>query len=688
MDLKTIKALEFPKILDAVAFFASGEASRAKIKDLLPMNNLAEVNSALNEVSEADKVLYQHASNISFAFDDVSTILNKADVMSVLTMGEILKVGRLLRTSRNIRNSITKIADDTITALKEHAKSIFQDKDLEDLIDKAIISESEMSDNASSELRSLRIKIKRAGDAIKTKLYHYVNSQEYSKYLQDNIVTIRGDRYVIPLKAEHRSAIPGLIHDQSASGQTIYVEPMAIVEMNNSLKMLLIEEENEIERILKEFTLKISINVPSLKISYEKVVHLDTVFAKAKYSYKHKCIMPVINDRGIINIRKGRHPLIPEDKVVPTDIFLGKDFDMLFITGPNTGGKTVALKLVGLLQVMALSGLFVPASGAELSLFSNIFSDIGDEQSIEQNLSTFSSHIANIVRILKDINSKTLILLDELGAGTDPTEGASLATAISTYIKESGAKAVITTHYNELKEYAVVTDGIENASMDFDPVSYNPTFRLVVGTPGASNAILIAKKLGLNQEILKLAEDGIKGGKLEFENVLQSLERARRGAIENEERTALALKSAEDMFKKASEEKDKLFAQREKLNENVRKETKRLVEEAMLEADEIIESMKEMLNNPTEEKLFKTRTMRKSLNKYVVIEENEFKNFHMKTDENAPLNTGDKVFIKSAKVEGEIISINAQKGVASVKLGKLTSNFKLTELAKITSGLK
>jgi DNA mismatch repair protein MutS2 len=620
MDNKTIKALEFPKILDAVAFYASSAPARDFIKNLTPSNDVNEVNLLLKEVFEADKVLHQHAVAVSFAFDDVKQILERADVMSVLNPAEILKAGRLLRVSRNLKTALEKVADSEVILLKNHAKTLFADKLIEDDIDKAIISDSEISDNASNELRAIRVKIKRMGENIKAKLYNYVNSSEYAKVIQDNIVTIRGDRYVIPLKAEHKGAIAGLIHDQSSSGQTLYVEPMAIVEMNNDLKLLLLDEAAEIERILKSFTLRISTNVPAITESYKKMVYLDAVFAKAKYANKTKAVMPEINTRGIVNIRKGRHPLIDSAKVVPTDIYIGERFDMLFITGPNTGGKTVVLKLVGLMQIMALSGLFVPATEARLSTFDNIFSDIGDEQSIEQSLSTFSSHIANIVRILQQVNPKTLVLLDELGAGTDPTEGAALAIAISSYLKESGAKVIITTHYNELKEYAVVTENVENASMEFDPITYNPTFRLAIGTPGASNAILISKKLGLNPEIITRAQQGMQGGKLEFENVLQSLETARRGAIENEEKALNALKEAEEIKKRAELERDKLFASREKLNENVRKETKRLVEEAMEEANEIIEAMKALLNEPTEQNVFKARTLRKSLTKYITIE--------------------------------------------------------------------
>lgn len=681
MDEKALYSLEYHKILETLANYASSIPARNAVRELRPLMDIDEVNERLEEVYEADKVAGEYATNLSFSFDDISVILDKADVMSVLSMGELLKVARMLRVAFSVKNGIAKVPDPSIKLLKRIANTIHTDKTLEEDIEKAIISDTEMHDNASPELRVIRNRIKKTGELIKSKLYSYINSATYSKYLQDNIVTVRGDRYVIPVKAEFKNQIPGLVHDQSASGQTVYIEPMVVVELNNDLKTHLVEEAIEIEKILRAFTMRVSVDVEPFKASFDTIVRLDVIFAKAYYAQAIKAIKPVLNDKGIININKGRHPLLNPDNVVPIDVKLGDTFDLLFITGPNTGGKTVSLKLVGLFELMAMTGMYVPAREAELSMFDNIFSDIGDEQSIEQNLSTFSSHIANIKRIIDNISNKTLILLDELGAGTDPTEGASLAMSISEYIRSSGAKAIITTHYNELKEYAVVTHRAENASMDFNPLTYNPTYRLIIGTPGASNALLIARKLGLKEEIVKRAEEGIKDNKLEFENVLQSLEIARRKALENEERTAELLKQAEITNQKAERERDRLFIQRERLNENVKKETKRLVEEAMEEANEIIDSLREILDDPTEANLFKARKLRKSLTKYIVNEENEFAGFGEEDD--GTIQDGDTVLVKPLKVEGVVVSINAVKGTASVKLGKMNSTFKLDALVRL-----
>lgn len=681
IEEKALRSLEFGKILEKLATFATSVPARERIRSLRPFSDAETIETRLAETAEADRILYEYALTLSFGFDDVSAILEKAKVMSVLTMGEILKVGRILRVSRALKTNIKKVPDDGIFLLKEKAERLYDDISLEDKIDKAILSDTEMNDNASPVLRSVRQKIKRTGESIKTKLYQYVSSSSYSKYIQDNIVTVRGDRYVIPVKAEYKSAISGLIHDQSASGQTFYIEPIEIVEMNNTLKTYLLEEAQEIERILREFTLKISITAEGIALGFDTMTELDMIFAKAYYAHHIRAQRPVINTEGRVKISRGRHPLLGEGRVVPVDIRLGDPFSMLLITGPNTGGKTVSLKLVGLFEVMAMSGLFLPCVEAEIAVFEDIYCDIGDEQSIEQNLSTFSSHIANIVRIIENLTPKTLVLLDELGAGTDPTEGASLAVSISDYILKSGAKAMITTHYNELKEYAVVTEGVENASMDFDPVTYNPTYKLIVGTPGASNAILIAEKLGLKREIIQKAKEGIEKGKVEFENVLTALEIARRNAVQNEEETARLKTEAETLAESVRRERDRLYIQREKLNENVRKETKRLVEEAMEEANEIIESLRAVLDDPSEQNLFLARKLRKSLTKYVVQEENEFEGFG--EEETGEISVGDRVLVKPLKVEGDVVELNHLKGTATVQLGRLKSNFRLGTLIRV-----
>lgn len=683
---KTLKALEFNKILAEIASKASSVPAREAIMEIRPYNDQNYIEELLDEVAEADKIAFEYATNLSFAFDDISAILDKAEVMSVLTMGELLRVSKMLRVAYSVKNSIAKVPDDSLTRIKRIAASVYTDKELEESIESAIISDTEMHDRASDELRSIRIRIRKTGEQIKSKLYTYITSPTYAKYLQDNIVTVRSDRYVIPVKAEWRSSIPGLVHDQSGSGQTLYIEPMAVVELNNTLKTYILEEQAEIERILRAFTLKVSVAATDIRDSFTKIIKLDTVFAKAYYANSVRAVKPQMNTDGIIEISRGRHPLINPKTVVPTDVNLGKNFDLLFITGPNTGGKTVALKLVGLLTAMAMSGIFVPCAEAVLNIFDEVYCDIGDEQSIEQSLSTFSSHIANISGFIEKLNANSLVLLDELGAGTDPTEGAALAMSIAQYIKDRGAKAIITTHYNELKEYAVVTPRAENASMDFDPLTYSPTYRLIVGTPGVSNALLIAGKLGLPAEIVQRAKEGIAEGKLDFENVISSMEEARHNAMENEEKSKEMLKTAEKTLKEAERERDRLFIQREKLNENVRKETKRLVEEAMGEANEIISAMRALLDDPTEADLFKARKLKKSLEKYIVNEDNEFMGFGEEAD--GEISEGDAVLVKPLKAEGIVSKIDYRKNSAVVTLGKMNSTFKLDVLQKLKKAKK
>ena len=681
MEEKTIRTLEYEKVLQRIAAFASSAPAKNAILTMRPLESMEAINAELDRVEEADKILFQYAVSPNFNFEDISDALKQASVLSMLTMQDLLKICRVLKTSAKIHSQILTVQDDSLIRLKTLAKTLYVNRKLSDDIDNAILSDMEMSDDASPDLRNIRMQIKRVGENIKIKLNSYISSPTYSQYIQDNIVTVRGDRYVIPLKAEYKGMIPGLIHDRSASGSTLYVEPMAIVEMNNDLKQLFLEEKAEIDKILRAFTARISGETGLLQYTLGVMVDMDIVFAKALFGNAVGGVRPVLNKRGYVNIQKGRHPLIDPKKVIANDISIGDGYKMLVITGPNTGGKTVCLKLIGLLELIGMSGIFIPCIYADIAVFDQIYCDIGDEQSIEQCLSTFSSHMTNVIKIIDNITANSLILLDELGAGTDPTEGAALALGIAQYIMKVGAKAVITTHYNEFKEYAVVTEGVQNASMDFDPVTYSPTYRLIIGTPGASNALLIAGKLGLKKEILEEAQQGIAGHKVEFENVLLSLEKVRRETENNLEKSIQAKEEAERMKSEVEKEKERLFEQREKLNANVRKETRRLVEEAMLEANEIIDQMRSLLDEPTESDIFKAQKLRKSLKKYVIIEDNEFKAFG--EEDEGEIVVGDRVLIQALKAEGEVISVNPIKQDAKVRMGKITTNVKLSDLTKL-----
>ncbi|MFA6867157.1 MAG: endonuclease MutS2 [Clostridia bacterium] len=681
MQQRTLKALEYQKILAKIAHYASSQTAMDNIMTMQPMQSIEDINKSLDEVVEADKILFQHSVTLSFAFDDVSMAIDKAKVLSVLTPAELLRIAHLLMIARNLQSQIAKVPDDSIVLLKQVAKEIYTNKKLEDDIDKAIQSETELKDTASPELRSIRAKIRRIGENIKAKLYNFVNSAQYSKYIQDNIVTMRNDRYVVPLKAECKGSIPGLIHDQSASGATLYVEPMVIVELNNELKSLVLDENKEIERILREFTFRISGECDVIEYTFKVITNLDIIFAKAYYGNSIKGIRPEFNNKGYIDIVKARHPLIEKNKVVSNSIYLGKEFNMLFITGPNTGGKTVCIKLVGIITLMGMSGMFVPAESAMLYNFDDVFCDIGDEQSIEQNLSTFSGHMTNVINILNKITSSSLVLFDELGAGTDPTEGASLATSISDYILKNGTKAVITTHYNELKEFALVMDGVQNASMDFNPLTYSPTYHLCIGTPGASNALIIAEKLGLSKAIVDKARQGISTQKFEFEEIVLSLEKAKKEAESNKKETEALKIEQEEKLKEIDKEREKLYLQRERLNVSVRKETKRLVEETMEEANEIIDELRKLLDEPDQSTIFKAQKLRKTLKKYEINEENEFSGMSESLD--GEIVVGDWVLINSLNSEGEVIAVNPIKKEAKVKLGGIITNVKLNNLQRL-----
>lgn len=591
-----------------------------------------------------------------------------------------MKVGRSLRVSRRLKYTIDKVKDCPLLA--DMAMGLFENETLEKKIFDAFLSETEVADNASNELRAIRIRIRKLNDNVRSKLQLFITSPQYSKYLQDNIITVRGDRYVIPVKSDCKGTIPGLVHDQSASGSTLFVEPMQIVELNNELKVELVNEQLEIEKILRNFSNQIEGCADGITYSYNTVVDMDMVFAKAQLAREYKATKPELNEDGVIDIRAGRHPLIDQKKVVPVSLALKKDEKMLLITGPNTGGKTVTLKLVGLFTLMAMSGLFIPAKSANLSIFDGVYSDIGDEQSIEQSLSTFSSHIKNTIGILDVITDKSLVLFDELGAGTDPGEGAALAVSIAEYLLRVGAKSFITSHFNDLKEFSLVTKGVVAASMEFDSNTFCPTYKLVMGAIGSSNALAIAKKLGLSDEIIENAKSKISVEKRQFDNVLTAAEKTRMKAAELVSEASIDRENAAKALKDAEIEKKRIEEKREKLDESIRKETKRLIENSVEEANDILEQIKEILNKPqVEDKdLFEARKLKKQLENMTADYEKEAVVEDVKDD--SPLKIGDNVFVKSLQKKGKLTSIN-QRGEAVVAFGKLTTKVKKDDYYKV-----
>lgn len=679
-DQKSLTTLEYPKILDRLATFAQSQGGKKKASKLVPYEKIADALHALNETAEADRVLFEYSLSPSFAVDDIGDILVKAKKGATLAIPDIMKVGRSLRVSRRLKYTIDKVKDCPLLA--DMAMGLFENETLEKKIFDAFLSETEVADNASNELRAIRIRIRKLNDNVRSKLQLFITSPKYSKYLQDNIITVRGDRYVIPVKSDCKGTIPGLVHDQSASGSTLFVEPMQIVELNNELKVELVNEQLEIEKILRNFSNQIEGCADGITYSYNTVVDMDMVFAKAQLAREYKATKPELNEDGVIDIRAGRHPLIDQKKVVPVSLALKKDEKMLLITGPNTGGKTVTLKLVGLFTLMAMSGLFIPAKSANLSIFDGVYSDIGDEQSIEQSLSTFSSHIKNTIGILDVITDKSLVLFDELGAGTDPGEGAALAVSIAEYLLRVGTKSFITSHFNDLKEFSLVTKGVVAASMEFDSNTFCPTYKLVMGAIGSSNALAIAKKLGLSDEIIENAKSKISVEKRQFDNVLTAAEKTRMKAAELVSEASIDRENAAKALKDAEIEKKRIEEKREKLDESIRKETKRLIENSVEEANDILEQIKEILNKPqVEDKdLFKARKLKKQLENMTADYEKEAVVEDVKDD--SPLKIGDNVFVKSLQKKGKLTSIN-QRGEAVVAFGKLTTKVKKDDYYKV-----
>lgn len=679
---KSIKALELDKILVSVANYAGSEKGRSLILNTVPSTDFDTIKGLQAETSEAYYAMNHCNCYPSFEIDEVSECIARAKKLSMLTMGELLKIARLLRYSKNLKNSISKLDPKRAPILTKAASGVFLQNHLAEEIERSIFSETEMNDCASERLSSIRHEIKKNGERLRAKLNSYVSTPEYQKALQDNVVTIRGDRYVIPVKREFKGAINGLVHDRSASGATLYIEPMAIVEMNNELKMLLADEKNEIDRILHEFTARVAVIADELLANYEIIVALDVIFARATYAVATHATEPILNQRGYINIKKGRHPLIDKDKVVPVSVALGKDYTVLLVTGPNTGGKTVSLKLVGLFVLMAQSGLYLPCEEeSEISVFEEVFCDVGDEQSIEQNLSTFSSHIKNIVEIMDEYDEHSLVLLDELGAGTDPDEGAALAVCITERIRRSGARAIITTHYGKLKEYSYATDGVENASMDFDPETYEPTFHLIIGVPGTSNALQIAERLGLDKDIILEARAKLGEERVNFDAVLQSAEQARRAA-EAEKDLEKRINEELDAERRAlKDEKNKLLVQREKLAANVKNEVKRRVNEALEEVNGILSELKKLLDDPSPKDYFEATKLRKRIEEIANREEVEEEDV-MPELVGGVAEEGDEVFIKKI---GKIAVVTGVKrnGDYIVKIGNFTTTVKRGAAEKV-----
>lgn len=596
---KSIKKLELDKVLEMLSGCAGSQEGKAACLRLLPSSDLDEVRERLCETTAASMLSTNKGYPGFSGVCDVSDSLERANLGGSLSPKELLAVASVLRCTANVKSYLTD--EDQATVLSPLFDALSPNKYLEDRISKAIISEEEIADAASPELADIRRHMRIQSAKVKESIQKIISSPAFSKFLRDPIITIRQGRYVVPVKSENKNDIPGLVHDVSATGSTYFIEPMSAVNANNALRELELREQKEIERILAELSSEVSASSESISDNIKYLIELDVIFAKARLGYRMQAWEPLMNDDGVVELRNARHPLIDPNKAVPISLRLGSDFDTMIVTGPNTGGKTVSLKTIGLLTLMAECGLHIPAGdGSKLSTFRLILADIGDEQSISQSLSTFSSHMRTIVDIVDQCDSETLVLFDELGAGTDPAEGAALAIALIEFCRKMGSHVVATTHYAELKLYAMRTRGVINASCEFNVDTLQPTYKLLIGIPGKSNAFAISQKLGLSADILKAASDLVSQNDKDFEDVLSQLEHQRQ-QMEQARAEAERMRLETEKIKNESEAYKKQFeAEREKALEQARAQAKAIIEDARVTANRVSEELKQLKKQVSE----------------------------------------------------------------------------------------
>ena len=682
MKERTLRVLEFTKIRERLAEKALTPLGAEKCMALAPSCNLAEVKLWQQETEEATVILTYLGGHPMAGFSDVRPYLALCDKGATLSPRALLSVAELLRASRTARDALVTDRENT-PLLKQKAEGLCVLRHLEQDITDAIISEDEIADRASSELMNIRRHLRGATERIKEKLNQMIRNATFAKCLQDPIITVRNDRYVLPVKAEHRGSVPGLVHDQSTSGATLFIEPMAAVEMGNELKQWEIKEQQEIERILAALSASLAPYAEQLREDIDVLAELDFIFAKGLLAREMTAVSPKLNQDGFINIIRGRHPLIDPDKVVPSNLWMGKDFTSLIITGPNTGGKTVTLKTVGLFTLMAQAGLQVPADlGTELAVFEQVFADIGDEQSIEQSLSTFSSHMTNIVTIMQEVTPRDLVLFDELGAGTDPTEGAALAQSILTRLLHIRVRTLATTHYSELKAFALSTSGVENASVEFNVETLRPTYRLSIGVPGKSNAFEISRKLGLPEFIIDKAKELLSSESIRFEDVIANAEYHRQVAERERELAQQAAKETTKLRDEAERLRKEMENRREATLRKTKEDARRIMENARRESDAIIADLKKLkkaASAPDHEVNELRRRMEKGIDELS-------EGLVQKVDATLPPKTvkiGDEVEILTLNTKGTVLGAPDSKGEVQVQAGIMKMKVHISQLRLI-----
>ena len=685
MNEKSLRVLEYNKIIDLLKKKASSSLGLKYIENLVPNTDFVEVKSMLEETSEAQSIIIKRGSVGLEGIHDIEDKVKRAYIGASLDPGSLIMIADTLRVARRLRNSLSSSDEEDFNypIIQSLSNSLYVYKDIEDQIYNAIISEVEISDNASSTLRDIRRRIAQKNQSIRSKLNSIISSTTYQKYLQDAIISLRGDRFVVPVKSEYRSQVAGIVHDQSSSGATLFIEPMTIVEMNNELRQLKLGEQEEIERILSELSAMVGEVSEDLISNQEILGRLDFAFSKGKLSIQMRGIEPTLNEDKYLNIKNGRHPLLDKKKVVANTIYLGRDFHTLVITGPNTGGKTVTIKTVGLFALMTQSGLHIPADyGSSMCVYDNVFADIGDEQSIEQSLSTFSSHMTNIVSILQNVTADSLVIFDELGAGTDPVEGAALAIAVLEDINSVGAKCIATTHYSELKNYALTKSGVENAAVEFDIETLSPTYKLLIGVPGKSNAFEISRKLGLSDYVISRAKEYINTENIALEDVLQNVEKNRIKAVEDREEAERLKEEIEKLKVEYDEKLEKLVSQRDKMIEKAKSEAFSIIRQAKEEVDIIIKELRSLeQERASKEKNRKIEELRKALTSSMGSLQPTVKSMivpKVSNKEIKDLKPGEEVKVITLNQNGSVVSVDKKRKEAVVQIGimKMTLPFK------------
>lgn len=681
-------ALELDKVLKKLSQEACSEKAKEKIINILPDCNIKNVNRLLDETLAAYTLSCRFGGPSFYGLKNVVESVKRASYGGVLTNLELLDIASCLAVMREVKDW-RKQCEGIETCIDVWFNSINVNKYLEEKINNCIISEDEFSDTASKELYSIRRKIRGINEKIREKLDDMIKSSKFRKYLQEPIVTVRNDRFVIPVKAEYRSEISGLVHDTSASGSTVFIEPMGVVNGNNEVKVLRSKEKEEIDRILKEISEEVGRFSNDIILGYNSLVELDIIFAKASLGIRMKAVMPKINEEGKIKLIKARHPMIKDSDVVPMNIELGENFNTLIITGPNTGGKTVSLKTIGLFSTMAMCGMMIPADdGSVVSTFDNILVDIGDEQSIEQSLSTFSSHIKNIIKILSKCTNKSLVLLDEIGAGTDPVEGAALAISIIETLREKGARIAVTTHYKELKEYALKTSGIENGSCEFDINTMKPTYKLILGIPGKSNAFSISERLGMDKSIIDKAKSLTSEDDNKLEEIISSLEETRQ-KVEKEYKLAQQMKIESEKTLRENERLQKeIESKKDEIINNSRDKAKKILEEVVCRSEMIFEELENLKNSKNVASADKRSLLNSEIKAIENLADPVKENINKDIKKDLKFKIGDTVFVSDFNKEGEVLKDEDSSGKIMVQVGAIKTRVLKSHLSKSSKKIK